>query len=203
MASRHPIIAATQSLLADLSAHTFPVHLCWVPGHAGVTGEVVGILARSAALPSPKLLLSTAPVPRRVSMHILQRWLLSEWETRWRSSRPSRGSTLSSGFPTIASAAALQALVLSGASYELLQLTSHSTLQRYLSGAPDQPFCPLCQVLWSCRHIIFECPRFAEPKQALITASQGTWSRNMPLVVLTQDFQQIFFLQEFAVQAMA
>jgi len=153
--SKHPIVQEIQQIIA---ASEIELTLCWVPSHCGVReNEAVDREARAAVQND---IIDDCALPRVDVQHRLKRLLRNEWNSEWRDVGENKLREIkdtTSAFENSYSDIRVWEVKLAR-----LRLGHCRMTHQYLLGGGDRPYCEDCLVPLSVKHMMIECPSYAE-----------------------------------------
>ncbi|GFW93638.1 putative RNA-directed DNA polymerase from transposon X-element [Trichonephila clavipes] len=147
----HPVVCNILDITSRLYSKGFDIMFCWLPSHIGILGnEQADSAARSA----------TTHLPLAVPLSDMKRFILHHifkiWQESWSQQLDNK---LNSVKPVIG---AWPVMPMRRTDVKLTRLRIGHTCftHRHLLLGENAPECPSCQVSYTVRHILIDCPVF-------------------------------------------
>ncbi|GFR32545.1 putative RNA-directed DNA polymerase from transposon X-element [Trichonephila clavata] len=166
--SSHPILVDITYALAN-HLKKKDIRFCWIPGHAGITGnELADTAARSATGSSERF-----PIPHSDLKACFRQKLQSVWQSNWDQQTENKlHSVMPVLAPTVPSSSNRREQVI----WTRLRLGhTHLTHRHLLFGEPP-PYCEICNVPLSVKHILCDCPHSNHLRHRLFNSVDFTIS---------------------------
>ncbi|GFR30043.1 RNA-directed DNA polymerase from mobile element jockey [Trichonephila clavata] len=148
--SSHPILVDITYALAN-HLKKKDIRFCWIPGHAGITGnELADTAARSATGSSERF-----PIPHSDLKACFRQKLQSVWQSNWDQQTENKlHSVMPVLAPTVPSSSNRREQVI----WTRLRRGHTRLTHRHLLFGEPPPYCEICNVLLSVKHILCDCP---------------------------------------------
>ncbi|GFR04982.1 putative RNA-directed DNA polymerase from transposon X-element [Trichonephila clavata] len=166
--SSHPILAdITYALTNHLKKKD--IRFCWIPGHAGITGnELADTAARSATGSSERF-----PIPHSDLKACFRQKLQSVWQSNWDQQTENKlHSVMPVLAPTVPSSSNRREQVI----WTRLRLGHTRLTHRHLLFGEPPPYCEICNVPLSVKHILCDCPHSNHLRHRLFNSVDFTIS---------------------------
>ncbi|GFR14971.1 uncharacterized protein TNCT_661401 [Trichonephila clavata] len=146
----HPILVDITYALANHLKKKY-IRFCWIPGHAGITGnELADTAARSATGSSERF-----PIPHSDLKACFRQKLQSVWQSNWDQQTENKvHSVMPVLAPTVPSSSNRREQVI----WTRLRLGHTRLTHRHLLFGKPPPYCEICNVPLSVKHILCDCP---------------------------------------------
>ncbi|GFQ86076.1 putative RNA-directed DNA polymerase from transposon X-element [Trichonephila clavata] len=167
-ASSHPILVDITYALANHLKKKV-IRFCWIPGHAGITGnEVADTAARSATGSSERF-----PIPHSDLKACFRQKLQSVWQSNWDQQTENKlHSVMPVLAPTVPSSSNRREQVI----WTRLRLGHTRLTHRHLLFGEPPPYCEICNVPLSVKHILCDCPHSNHLRHRLFNSVDFTIS---------------------------
>ncbi|GFR26404.1 putative RNA-directed DNA polymerase from transposon BS [Trichonephila clavata] len=148
--SSHPILVDITYALAN-HLKKKDIRFCWIPGHAGITGnELADTAARSVTGSSERF-----PIPHSDLKACFRQKLQSVWQSSWDQQTENKlHSVIPVLAPTVQSSSNRREQVI----WTRLRLGYTRLTHRHLLFGEPPPYCEICNVSLSVKHILCDCP---------------------------------------------
>ncbi|GFR21153.1 RNase H domain-containing protein [Trichonephila clavata] len=166
--SSHPILVDITYALAN-HLKKKDIRFCWIPGHAGITGnELADIAARSATGSSERF-----PIPHFDLKACFRQKLQSVWQSNWDQQTENK---LDSFMPVLAPTVPSSSNRLEQVIWTRLRLGHTRLTHRHLLFGEPPPYCEVYNVLLSVKHILCDCPHSNHLRHRLFNSVDFTIS---------------------------
>ncbi|GFQ71439.1 RNase H domain-containing protein [Trichonephila clavata] len=166
--SSHPILVDITHALAN-HLKKKDIRFCWIPGHAGITGnELADTAARSATGSSERF-----PIPHSDLKACFRQKLQSVWQSNWDQQTENKlHSVMPVLAPTVPSSSNRSEQVI----WTRLRLGHTCLTHRHLLFGEPPPYCEICNVPLSMKHILCDCPHSNHLRHRLFNSVDFTIS---------------------------
>ncbi|GFT92384.1 RNase H domain-containing protein [Trichonephila clavipes] len=166
--SSHPILVDITYALAN-HLKKKDIRFCWIPGHAGITGnELADTAARSATGSSERF-----PIPHSDLKACFRLKLQSVWQSNWDQQTENK---LHSIMPILAPTAPSLSNRREQVIWTRLRLGHTRLTHRHLLLGEPPPYCEKCNVSLSVKHILCDCPHSNHLRHQLFNSVDFTIS---------------------------
>ncbi|GFR28219.1 putative RNA-directed DNA polymerase from transposon X-element [Trichonephila clavata] len=166
--SSHPILVDITYALAN-HLKKKDIRFCWIPGHAGITGnELADTAARSATGSSERF-----PIPHFDLKACFRQKLQSVWQSNWDQQTENKlHSVMPVLAPTVPSSSNHREQVI----WTRLNLGHTRLTHSHLLFGEPPPYCEVCNVSLSVKHILCDCPHSNHLRHRLFNSVDFTIS---------------------------
>ncbi|GFX73846.1 RNase H domain-containing protein [Trichonephila clavipes] len=147
----HPVVCTILDITSRLYSKGFDIVFCWLPSHVGIIGNEQADSAAKSATTHLPLAVPLSDMKRVILHHIFK-----IWQESW---SPQLDNKLHSVKPVIG---AWPVMPMRRTDVKLTRLRIGHTrfTHRHLLFGERAPECPSCNVSYTVRHILIDCPVF-------------------------------------------